>query len=713
MNKRMGLQVILLAAVLVALVLGVDKSGAAVETQSDDDLISKELPAGAHSGAVDNRDETPSQAPVPIPLPTGRSSPPSEMVFPDSPSAALQIVNGDFEAGQGVGWGEHSSNGYCIICHISANATTHSGEWSVWLGGADDEHGILSQQVTVPADKPILSYYQKVDSEELECNSDWALFFIDHVKVSDFYLCKATGTNGWVYQTYDMTAYIGKSVYIEFVIQTSLTLQSSWSIDDVWFVADPNCRPLTRTHSGQGNNPAASPANSFGCATGYYKPGETITLTATPVVGWRVKNWSGTNNNASTSTSNTVTMPANDHTVSVVYEAICYSLSRSHTGSGSDPTASPANSTGCVTGGYTVGQSITLTAAPITGWRVKSWSGTNNDASTATTNTVTMPAANHVTGVNYEVIPPTCHTLTRNHTGQGSNPTANPAHSPGCASGKYIFGEVISLTATPANGWRVKNWSGTDDNGSTSTTNTVTMPNGNRTVSVAYENIPPTCYALIRSHTGSGSDPAASPANSTGCPAGKYVAGQLINLTATPNTDWRVKSWGGTTNDGSTATTNAVTMPVGDHAVSVAYEAIPATDYYLFAPAVLAPPPCFTGHEQPPNDNVTQANGPLCRGVTVTGQPNDLDDFFWFETTSAGPISVSADNLFGQGMQLVLYYQSVSGLVEAGSDTNQSDGLHVALPNAAQGRYYIRIFTETPSSSAAPYNLRAEFPAAP
>jgi hypothetical protein len=80
----------------------------------------------------------------------------------------------------------------------------------------------------------------------------------------------------------------------------------------------------------------------------------------------------------------------------------------------------------------------------------------------------------------------TCYTLTRTHTGSGGDPTAAPTSSSGCAAGKYHAGESISLTASPAAGWNVGSWSGTNNNSSTSTTNTVTMPAGNRTVTVNY-----------------------------------------------------------------------------------------------------------------------------------------------------------------------------------------------------------------------------------
>jgi len=170
--------------------------------------------------------------------------------------------------------------------------------------------------------------------------------------------------------------------------------------------------------------------------------------------------------------------------------APCYLLSTEHTGSGAQPDLAFDRSTGCEPATYRSGESVTLTAAPATGWRVAGWRGTDNDGSTSTTNTVAMPDNDHVVSVTYEVIPPTCYTLTLTHSGSGGNPTANPTNSTGCAAGRYIAGQVVTLAAAPAAGHRVKNWSGTANNGSTSMTNSLTMPASNHTASVTYEPVP-------------------------------------------------------------------------------------------------------------------------------------------------------------------------------------------------------------------------------
>ena len=82
----------------------------------------------------------------------------------------------------------------------------------------------------------------------------------------------------------------------------------------------PVCYLLSRDCIGSGSLPIASPTNSSGCPGDQYIAEELINLTASPDPGWHVAGWSGTNDDASTSTANQLTMPASDHTVTVHYE---------------------------------------------------------------------------------------------------------------------------------------------------------------------------------------------------------------------------------------------------------------------------------------------------------------------------------------------------------------------------------------------------------
>lgn len=229
--------------------------------------------------------------------------------------------------------------------------------------------------------------------------------------------------------------------------------------------------------------------------------------------------------------------------------------------------------------------------------------------------------------------------------------------------------------------------------------------------------LPPTCHTLTRAHTGQGGDPTANPTNSTGCSTSHYIAGQPISLTASPAAGHRVKSWSGTDNNSSTATTNTVTMPANNHTISVTYEMIPIvnTEYFTFIPLSLRqPPPCFPGpHEQEPNNSQSQANGPLCRGRVYTGLPNDLWDMYYFDTTQSGEVTAAVTDIFGGGkqvMQLLLYYGAVGGNSVA-SDVDDGDGLSVTLPAAQPGRYYVVVYTKSPNpAETRPYRLSLSFP---
>jgi NOL1/NOP2/fmu family ribosome biogenesis protein len=381
----------------------------------------------------------------------------------------------------------------------------------------------------------------------------------------------------------------------------------------------------------------------------------------------------------------------------------CYALTRNHTGQGSDPVASPNKSAGCGTGQYISGENITLTAAPAAGWGVAGWGGTNNDGSTATTNTVIMPAANHTVSVAYVQTAPTCYTLTLTHTGQG-NLGVSPNKSAGCSTGQYISGENITLTATPAAGWRVAGWSGTNNDGSTATTNTVIMPAANHTASVIYEPAPPTCRTLTRTHSGQGSNPVATPAFSNGCGTGQYVAGENITLTATPTAGWYVAGWSGTNNDASTATTNTVTMPAANHTAHVNYVQQAGDGSRATLPFIIYGQPGFLGPmESEPNNSISQANGPILLNRVYQGFPNDLSDYYYFDLVTTRQLNIILTNITGTDPQLHLYRESVSDRVGYDPDVPYS----IAY-NAPPGRYYVRVVVVGGNNTNTAYTLRVE-----
>jgi len=87
-------------------------------------------------------------------------------------------------------------------------------------------------------------------------------------------------------------------------------------------------------------------------------------------------------------------------------------------------------------------------------------------------------------------------------------------------------------------------------------------------------NITPPCHALTTTHIGLGDDPTAVPANSPGCPAGSFQAGDVVQLVAAPAPGSPVSGWWGTDDDTSSATIDFVTMPAADLTVTVRYDVL-------------------------------------------------------------------------------------------------------------------------------------------
>ena len=387
----------------------------------------------------------------------------------------------------------------------------------------------------------------------------------------------------------------------------------------------------------------------------------------------------------------------------------CHSLTLTYSGDGEPPTADPTNSAGCAPGFYKAGRMILLTAEPGPEMQIIGWWGTDDDASTAATNTVTMPAADHSAGPSYAPYYIPCYSLSLSHTGQGADPTADPLAGHDCVSGTYTYQDWITLTAAPAAGWRVAGWSGTNDDSSKALVNLLTMPENDHAVTVIYERDPSDCYTLSRGHTGQGSHPTAAPANSAGCAAGKYAAGEAITLTAAPAVGWRVAGWNGAADAGSKALTNSLIMPAAPHTVSVAYEVVPAQTHRLLAPVILyrPAPPCWAGPDEiEPNNGKDTANGSLCSGTTYHGRPQDEYDVFFFDTVHAGPITIELTDFGGGGGQLVLLS---AGFLPIEADQTPGNGFHIARADEPAGRYFVSVHAAVPNAAAGPYGLRVTF----
>lgn len=122
----------------------------------------------------------------------------------------------------------------------------------------------------------------------------------------------------------------------------------------------------------------------------------------------------------------------------------------------------------------------------------------------------------------------------------------------------------------------------------------------------------------------------------------------------------------------------------------------------------LIPSPTPITWEMEPNNNAAQATGPLSSSVPCQGHP-DQYDFFYFDVSRAGEISVEVSDHIGSGVQLQLFWDSVRETNRVGL-IPVPPGRIVYPGNEGKGRYYIYIFTESGWNSYAPYKLTVTFP---
>ncbi|MGA2670186.1 MAG: InlB B-repeat-containing protein [Dehalococcoidia bacterium] len=187
-------------------------------------------------------------------------------------------------------------------------------------------------------------------------------------------------------------------------------------------------------------------------ATGKYKSGIQVTLTANPASSYTFDHWEG--DASGTSPTITITMDS-DKTLTANFKRQTYTLTISASPSG-DGSVFPSS------GQYESGAQVTLTASPASGYTFDHWSG---DASgTASTITITMDSNKSLTA-NFKATIQT-YTLTVNVSLSGAG-SVSPS------GGQYESGVSVTLTATPANGYTFDYWSGSASG--TASTITITM----------------------------------------------------------------------------------------------------------------------------------------------------------------------------------------------------------------------------------------------
>ncbi len=189
--------------------------------------------------------------------------------------------------------------------------------------------------------------------------------------------------------------------------------------------------------------------------------GNNIVFTATPAAGYRVKEWTLNTTAISGNTSNTYTLTnlTQASTVTVEFEVIpTFAVTFSVIGTNGSISASIDGTP--ITSGDLIdaGKNIIFTATPAAGYRVKEWKLNSTIIAGNTTNTDTLyniQAISDVT-VEFEIIP--TYAVTFSVVGANGTISAN-VDATAITSGDLVqAGKNIQLTATPAIGYQVKEW---------------------------------------------------------------------------------------------------------------------------------------------------------------------------------------------------------------------------------------------------------------
>ena len=211
-------------------------------------------------------------------------------------------------------------------------------------------------------------------------------------------------------------------------------------------------------------------------------------------------------------------------------------LTVSVTGSGTVASSPPGiNCPSTCGAGFGAGTPVTLTATPASGWSFSGWSGACSGSAGCT---VTMNSPQSVSATFVQDV-----ALSVSVTGSGavtSSPTGINCGS--SCNANFVPGTQVTLTATPASGWKFNGWGGACSGTGTCS---VTM-NSAQSVSATFVQL---TFTLAVSLTGSGS--VASNPTGISCPStcnASFNSGVQVTLTATPAQGMSFIGWSGACN---------------------------------------------------------------------------------------------------------------------------------------------------------------------
>lgn len=172
---------------------------------------------------------TSTASPTPTPTPTGTGG--------SSCTAAQLLGNSGFETGSASPWTASSE----VRINSSASEPARSGSYDAWLDGRGTAHtDTLSQPVSVPTgcSTAALDFWLHINTAETSTTTAWDKMSVEVLDSSGSVLStlgtfsNLNAASGYVRHSYNLAAYAGQTVTLEFTATEGSKLQTSFVLDD-------------------------------------------------------------------------------------------------------------------------------------------------------------------------------------------------------------------------------------------------------------------------------------------------------------------------------------------------------------------------------------------------------------------------------------------------------------------------------------------------
>ncbi|HPG40862.1 MAG TPA: FlgD immunoglobulin-like domain containing protein [bacterium] len=282
---------------------------------------------------------------------------------------------------------------------------------------------------------------------------------------------------------------------------------------------------------------------------GWYNANAVVSLNTTVNAGYQWKNWSGDMTGTTKPVDITMTGPKS---VTANYEQISQITINTNM-AGFSFSVDGTTYTSEQTFTWVVGSTHSLTTTTPQTSGVLTYVFTSWSDGGARTHTYTTPASNQTVTATFTERREATLTMAQNVTTWGTV-------TPSLGNHVYTIGDVVSITATPATGFRFKYWSG--DVASPTNPNTTVTIDGDKTVTAVFGKLEFTLTMVADPPAGGVLDPIVGDHT--------YNTNSQVQLSATPNSGYRFKSWSGNVND-STSAASFITI-VKDETVTAKFE---------------------------------------------------------------------------------------------------------------------------------------------